>query len=250
MKKLISLLLLVCMICPLLISCDVDDNEQMKKDFLVFYGEEGITADDVIIEFDAGVYNDTRIVMLDAGKHKEYEHVVVYGENTSFTYYDTNVIYAYRFGIFFPLDMALSFDFITEDDLKDIAHKYVQAITCYDDVLDNYDFDKCEVDLSWYITYDTNLQTDAVLISIDKRLINSQKPSEQQKLIDSINAYLGSNVVRSIGNKVYGDAQSTTYKVFIEDRGVEGLLKIIEQLSTVPGLLKIECYNRSHHVRF
>ncbi len=250
MKKLVSLLLLICTICPLLISCDVDDNEQMKKDFLSFYGEEGMTVDDVIIEFDAGVYNDTRIVMLDAGKHEQYEHVVTYGDNISFTYYDTNVIYAYKFGFFFPLDMALAFDFITEEHMELIAFKYNQTITCYDDVLDDYDYDKCEIDLSLYKTYDPNLQTNVVLVSIDKRLIDGTKIADQQRLVDYVNSSVGSNIVRSIGNNVYGDAQSTTYKVFIEDRGVEGLLEIINQLSKVPGIVKIECYNRSHHTRF
>jgi hypothetical protein len=248
MKKLICLLLAIILLCPMLISCEEKDEEtKMKDNFLFTFGGKGKSSEDVIIEFDAGTYNGARVVMLDAHKHKKEKRVIELTEDAVITYYDTNILYAYKNGFFFPLNIALTFGILTEEDVKDIAYKYRESITTYTDVCDKHDFDTCEVDFKHYQPKDSNLSSNILLIKIDKTILFGGKMEEKQLLTDYINSHFDSDIVQKIGLHVREEADNVTFKVFVEDKGIDGLPEIMQKLASVPGLLKIECYSRTHN---
>ena len=106
MKKLISLLLVICILCPLLVGCgNRDEDFKMKKAYLRQFEIEGKEPEDVIIDYDGGEYNGTRIVMLDVEWHdpEEWTETV---DGVEIKYYDSNRLYAYKNGKFFTLTDA------------------------------------------------------------------------------------------------------------------------------------------------
>lgn len=245
MKKLICLFLMVAILSTMLVGCaDVNDDTKMKETFLFHFGGNGKNAADVIIEYDGGTYNGARIVMLDYESHEKEEKIVRLTEDAAIKYYDTNTLYAYKYGIFFSLKAALMFGIITDEDAMDIANKYNEAITCYTDVCDKYDFDSCTVNLEAYDKKIADLQPNAIMIKFDKKVVLGGKVDEKEQLIEYINSHFDSAIVTEIGLHIEETAEYKLFKVFINNNELENLPTIMSELASVPGLLEISCYSR------
>ena len=245
MKKLISLLLVICMLCPMFVGCaNQDENYKMKKKYLRQFKIEDKEPEDVIIDYDGGTYNGARIVMLDAEYHAPKENSVIIDDDIIINYYDSNKLYVYRRGRFYSFTDAISRSILSREDVQDVALKFNAAVTNYTDTCDKHDFDLCEVDLRYYNLGDRHLKSNAIMINIDRRIIFGGKIDEKQLLVEYINSRFGANVIKEIGFHYIQTSKSLLCKVFIEDVRLENLPQFMKELSRVPGLLWIGCYSR------
>lgn len=248
MKKLISLLLIVCIICPLLSGCvDQDSDLRMKKAYLRQFKIKDVEPEDVVIDYDGGIYNGARIVMLDAEWH-EPQRIRITIDNDIYIYcYDSNTPYVYKYGHFFSFTDAILRKIISREDAQSIASDFNENVKDFSDTCDKHDFDLCEVDLEYYNENDKNLRSDAVMIKIDNKIIEGNTLNSKENLADYINTRLGKNIVVKIGLYFSKDDKTTTYKVIIKDFGLKNLPQCMTELTSVPGLVWIGCYSRTYY---
>lgn len=245
MKKLLCIVLTVCLLCPLLSGCAGQDPEtKMKKAYLRELYIKDKEPSDVVIDYDGGEYDGARVVMLDACKHEPQEETVALINDTTITYYDANRLYVYKYGFLFSLESALERKIISEEDLLDIAANYNASVSSFLDVCDKHDFEIGKADLSAYDADNVHIRPDAVMIKFDKKILVGGKVEEKQLTIDYINSVLGEELVEEIGFHVFEDSETIFRKVFINNDDIEKLPEVMNALAAVPGVLTVSCYNR------
>lgn len=250
MKKLISLLVIICILCPLLVGCGIQDAEtRMKKRYLRKFKIDGKTPEDVVIDYDGGTYNGARIVMLDAecNDPKEWNELVAGYE---FNYYDSNRLYAYKYGHFFTLEKAYQYSILEESDVREIVKKYSDEVTEYIDICDKYDFDMgAEIEFGTYHIDISNriICNERVWLNIDAKMFskNSDGNINAQKVTEHINSYLGTKIIAGVRIRFGYDYHYKCWvgEFFMKDVvTMDNLYQIMQELSCVPGIKKVACH--------
>ena len=140
MKKLISLLLVIVIICSVLSGCVYFDKDfEMKKAYLDQFGIKDKNPEDVIVDYDVGTYNGARIVMLDAECRDPEKWMENIGDFT-ITYYDSNRLLVWKDSEFITLTQSYWDGLLGADDIKIIIAEYDDKIKQFADVCDVYDF--------------------------------------------------------------------------------------------------------------
>ena len=250
MKKLISLILVICIFCSLLMGCvNEDEDLRMKRIYLRQFKIKDVSPQDVVVDYDGGTYNGARIVMLDAERHDLEEWTDFLGKS-GIDYYDSNRLWAYKYGRFYDLKEAYSLSIISEEDYAKIANEYRIKIKHFIDVCDVYDFDSCQ---------ETHIGTDHVdysgkqvchenmWIYLDKNLfsgLSTRFVEDRQKIVDYINSCVGINLVSSISSLVdfIPNTNMCYTEITLNNDSVEKLPQIMESLSKVPGVIKLYCH--------
>lgn len=209
MKKLASILLVfaIALSCFVFIGCDTEDKlgffkeRKIKKDYIEQFGIQGKNFADVVLDYYGGNYNGYEIVMLDAEWHDPEKWEEKFG-SYSITYYDSNILYAYKNGIFMTLSEACKNSYLSIDDLSTIVDKYNNDVRMYIDICDIYDFDKskCE-ELDW----SNNNIYNSVTIWMD---IRSVEGIWELQDLTPIVEYLGDDMIDSI------EIESLSYNPF------------------------------------
>lgn len=252
MKKLISLLLVLCILCPLLSGCVWEDEDtRMKRAYLRQFGIKDKNPEDVIVDYDGGTYNGARIVMLDAEWHDPKESVYKDPFVASINYYDSNCLYAYKYGYFFTLKQAYQYSILEKSDLVDISVNYNAEITAFIDVCDKYDFEPCqEIKLGTeHIDINGREMCESRLwICFDGRVIPKltaplNPRDELPRVVEYINSRVGYNIIRSI-SILYDHSMYDEYffDVAINNDSIESLPIIMEQIAATPGVKWVYCH--------
>ena len=262
MKRFTSLLLAIIMLssCFMFVGCiDPSDDIKMKEAYLRQFGIKDVKAEDVVIDYDAGIYNGARVVMLDAEcqnepviekvplwaiyHYEDQEWTETVGES-EFYYYDSNRLRVFKNGIFYTLTQARFLGILSKQDIADIEAKYSTDVTGFLDICDKYDFDECEIWLN-YDPKDKHFWADRLVVRIDQRI--DPTTESFMRYIESI---IGSGIVKG----VIGDSGTSiaapgghTYTIFLYDDSVENLPNIVLKLANVPGILCVACYTSGTH---
>ncbi len=242
MKKLISLLLVICVLCPLFVGCaNQDEDYKMKKKYLRQFKIEDKEPEDVIIDYDGGTYNGARIVMLDTEWHDPEEWTETIGD-TTIQYYDSNRLYAYKNGKFYTLSDAYEKGKLSSEDIVFIAENFNNEITHYRDTCDIFDFSNylrpgeiIEISESnkKYIEYG------ALLICIDDRLAG-----DYQSLID----YLGVDMISDLFIQIpyvdlHIEGAYSRYFVRLKYDTQEYTESAMKKMAKIPGVVSLELYH-------
>ena len=240
MKKLISLLLVICILCPLLIGCMWQYDEiRIKKAYLRQFGIEGKTPEDVIIDYDGGTYNGARIVMLDAEWNDPEEWTETVGGIT-IQYYDSNRLYAYKNGSFLTLIQAHEKGKLSSEDIALIAEKFNKEVTHFRDTCDRFDFNFLRpgeiIEIS---EYDKEfVEYGSLLVCIDDRLAG-----DYQSLIE----YLGADMISDLFVQfpyvdLHIEGRYSRYFVRLKYDTKEYTESVMYKISKIPGVASIELY--------
>ena len=253
MKKLVSFLLVLCILCPLLSGCVwLDEDTRMKRAYLRQFGIKDKKPEDVIVDYDGGTYNGARIVMLDAEWHDPEESVYEIPFMASINYYDSNRLYVYKYGYFFTLKQAYEYSILERSDIEDIAVNYSAEITAFIDVCDKYDFEPCQeirIGDDHIDHADREICESYLWICFDERATPSMSlPAEPRdvlnKIAEYINTYVGCDVISGI-SILYGYepyANGYVFDIYIKNDSIENLPKIMEQIASVPGVKWVYCH--------
>ena len=244
MKKLISLLLVICILCPLIVGCMWQYDEiRIKKAYLRQFGIEGKTPEDVIIDYDGGTYNGARVVMLDVEWHDPEEWTETVGD-TTITYYDSNRILVYKFGKLYTLKEAKNRLILSKKQIVAIVDKYNATVQSYLDVCDKYDFknsDECDIEIGEHLDDCTY----KLIIGFDVRFYNSLKDDANlgKSIEEYIASYLGQNLCkfyRNIGYTKDNKMMVCRFK-YSNRQNIDNIPDIIKKISCVPGIDLVWC---------
>ena len=241
MKKLICLLIVVCLLCPLLSGCiNQDADLRMKRAYLRQFGIKDVEPEDVVIDYDGGTYNGARIVMLDAEWHDPEEWTETIGE-TNVQYYDSNRILVYIFGKFYTLTEAQNQHILVAFQIKKIANKFNNVTVHFRDTCDKHDFDEF-----WY--WD-NLEmssapegekpfSNMIGVEIDNRVCSTDGVVNKNF---NVVEYLGTDIISKMHAVALFEDFSRYYLKIVND-GLENIPQIFEQLKQIPGVLSAGYY--------
>ena len=246
MKKLISLLLVICILCPVLIGCvnqDQDAEESMEQRYLRQFNIEGKEPEDVIIDYDGGTYNGARIVMLDAEMNKP----VIWSETiaeVTIQYYDTNRLYAYKSEKFYTLAEAYANYILYSKDIVSIAEKFNKEVTHFTDTCDKYDFPKGKIlelegsDKEWISCH----SYEYIYIYLDIAVYGTGS----KDLIE----YLGSDSITDIGfielrvnHKEFPDYYPMLLCAVLKEQTKECADCAMEEIVQIPGVIGVSYFH-------
>ena len=242
MKKLISLLLVICILCPVLIGCvnqDQDSEESMEQRYLRQFNIKEKEPEDVIIDYDGGTYNGARIVMLDAEWHDPEEWTETVGGIT-IQYYDSNRLYAYKNGKFYTLEKAKKCFILTKSNIQKIAKNFNNEVRHFRDTCDTYDFDEF-----WYwdnlelsgAPLGKKPRSDMIGVDIDVRVCKENGKVDKLAMIN----YLGEDIISRVHGVADWDNFCRFYfKVLNDD--LDNIPFIIERFKNIPGVLSAGYY--------
>ncbi len=251
MKKLICLLLVICLLCPMLSGCvNQDADLRMKKAYLRQFGIKDVEPEDVVIDYDGGTYNGARIVMLDAEWHDPETKTEYFGK-AAFEYYDGNRLLVYKYGRFFDLYKAFSLSILQEEDYTQIAKEYRTNVKSFMDICDKYDFESCreiKIGSEHIDIHGKEICNNHLWIVFDKKVIPElEYPSikdDLQKIAEYINSFLDTSLVDFFSPLVdYGYQSNEVWlDARINNDNLDNLPNIMDLISTVPGVTRIYCH--------
>ena len=231
----------MCFICPLLSGCVNQDSDlRMKKAYLRQFGIKDVEPEDVVIDYDGGMYNGARIVMLDAEWHNPEDWTESIGE-TNIQYYDSNRILVYIFGKFYTLTEAQNQNIIFAFQIKKIANEFNNVTLHFRDTCDKHDFDEF-----WY--WD-NLEmpsapegekpiSNMIGVDIDIRVCSTDGVVNKNF---NVVEYLGTDIISKMHAVALFEDFARYYLKIVND-GLENIPQIFEQLKQIPGVLSAGYY--------
>ena len=248
-RRIICLLLALFTVCLALLGCiQLNEDWIMKTLYLRQFEIEGKSAEDVLLEYDGGIYNGARIVMLDAGKHEAGTFTYKLSEYVIITYYDTNTLLAYKYGRFFNLKEALEAKILTVEDVGWISYNFFKADNCYIKICDKYDFEdapECEKKIGTNHIEDTSAACYRnVKVKIDESIFLYLSPptvqEDLQMVVDYMNAYLGKDIVLEISGK-RNTVNGVYYTIHLNGNNYNSLTEAMELIATIPWIRGIGC---------
>ena len=248
MKKLISLLLVVILVCSALAGCDwnsifnrneptIDEDTKMKQMYLSQFKIQNLDAEDVVIDYDGGTYNGARIVMLDAEHNDPEEWTETIGD-TMIKYYDSNRLYAYKDDCFMELNESYGNALISKNDLIKIASDFANSTKHFRDTCDKFDFPEFWI---WEPgeEYREFVKYDKIDIRIDRDIIFTDKNWEENLI-----KYLGEDIIKRVVSEGRVSVDYIGYALELYVPGEENIQYVFERLSKVPGVLSAGYYVR------
>ncbi len=237
MKKLISLLLVICMLCPMFVGCaNQDEDYKMKKKYLRQFKIEDKVPEDVIIDYNGGTYNGARIVMLDTEWHDPEKWTETIGD-TTIQYYDSNRLYAYKNGKFYTLEKAKKRLILKKSDVQEIAENFNNEVTHYRDTCDFYDFDEF-----WYwdnremegAPAGKKPRSDMIGVDIDARICKENNIVDELAMIE----YLGEDIILRVhGVAIFSDMGICRFFLKIVNDDLDNIPLFVERFKNIPGVL-------------
>ena len=238
MKKLISLLLVICMLCPLFVGCANQDKDyKMKKNYIRQFKIKDKEPEDVIIDYDGGTYSGARIVMLDTEWHDPEKWTETIGD-TTIQYYDSNRLYAYKNGKFYTLSDAYEKGKLSKNEITQIALKFSMDVCFYLDTCDIYDFDKSSFvdgDLS------KNEMYDKLNVWVDWKALEGIDFTSTT-WVEHMTTHLGNNLIETWGITHISDDFMVLY-IELAYNTKEHHSYVANELKKVPGILKVDSYS-------
>ena len=237
MKKLISLLLVICVLCPLFVGCANQDKDyKMKKNYIRQFKIEDKAPEDVIIDYDGGTYNGARIVMLDIEWHDPEKWTETIGD-TTIQYYDSNRLYAYKNGKFYTLEEAKKRLILKKSDVQEIAENFNNEVAHYRDTCDFYDFDEF-----WYwdnreleeAVSSEQPRSDMIGVDIDARICKENDIVDELAMIE----YLGKDIILRVhGVATFSDMGICRFFLKIVNDDLDNIPLFVERFKNIPGVL-------------
>ena len=237
MKKIISLILVICVLCPVLFGCTRQNEDcKMKENYLLQFNVEGKEPEDVIIDYDGGTYYGARIVMLDTEWHDPEKWTETIGDIT-IQYYDSNRLYAYKNGKFYTLEEAKKGFILTKSNIQKIAKNFNNEVTHYRDTCDFYDFDEF-----WYwdnreleeAVSAEQPRSDMIGVDIDARVCKENGIVDELAMIE----YLGKDIILRVhGVAIFSDMGICRFFLKIVNDDLDNIPLFVERFKNIPGVL-------------
>ena len=237
MKKLTSIILALAILCSCVtfVACNNHDELTMMEKYLEQFNIKDKNADEVVIDYDAGTYHGTRVVMLDAECHRREVWEEKIGDVT-LTYYDSNRLYAWSEGGFITLTDAYASNKLSMKDLERISKKFNKDVRYYIDICDKYDFEKGRITNQY--EWDGNTIYDKLDVWISREFLQDMaNMSDWAPIID----HLGNRVIKSVLDmKILSDCLVIFVELRINSKAF--MEKASIQISEVPGVYLVGPY--------
>ena len=243
MKKLTSILLVfaIALSCFVFVGCDTEDKlgffkeRKIKRDYIEQFDIRGKNVGDVVLDYYGGNYNGYEIVMLDTECHDPETRTEQIGD-TTITYYDSNQLYAWGDGEFYPLNNVVSTNKISKEDVKSIIAEYSSKITQFADVCDEYDFDnfsEYRSILKLLTTFDyDSIQFSRIIVVVDPKLSHNDMNLSEN--------YFDKDLIRNISKtKVEGYPNSDAYIIILHKHSLIHMIYAIEKIKEIPGVIDV-----------
>ena len=244
MRKITSILLVfaIALSCFVFVGCDTEDKlgffkeRKIKRDYIEQFDIRGKNVGDVVLDYYGGNYNGYEIVMLDTECHDPETRTEQIGD-TTITYYDSNQLYAWGDGEFYPLNNVVSTNKISKEDVNSIVAKYSSKINQFADVCDEYDFErKCETVSNWELL--TTFEYDSIQFS-RLAVVMDPKLSREDIILDE--SFFETNLIRKSTKMadVEGYPDSCWYQVWLKEHSLLYMSIAIAELKRIPGIISI-----------
>ena len=243
MKKFTSILLVfaIALSCFVFVGCDTEDKlgffkeRKIKRDYIEQFDIRGKNVGDVVLDYYGGNYNGYEIVMLDTECHDPETRTEQIGD-TTITYYDSNQLYAWGDGEFYPLNNAVSTNKISKEDVKSIIAEYSSKITQFADVCDEYDFNSKEktmpiIELLMKFDYDS-IQFSEIFVVVDPKLSHEDMYLSQ--------SFFGEDLIKSMRKtNIEGYPDSYGYNITLHKHNLVHMAYAIEKIHKIPGVINV-----------
>ena len=245
MKRITSILLILAMVLSsaVLVGCVENTDQVMKEAYLRQFNIKDKGVDDVIIDYDLGMINNARIIMLDAERNDPEEWTENIGD-VEIRYFDSNRLLVYRFGWFFTLSDAKKLFLLTDEQISHIAGRFTSEVGHFRDTCDKNDFGEYYFWDNFDFFENVEPLTDVIAVRIDMRVFQSN----YSETVFDVAEYLGSDIVKD-KYQVYGWLPDSVFmRVYICNEGYENMPYIFERLSQIPGVLEAGYYYKHYDI--